>query len=616
MTSDLHLLRPYWLLAILPLALLLLALWRDRQAGSVWSRLIDAHLLPHLLVGQDGSRRRLPLVLLGVGWLLAVLALAGPVWERLPQPLFNAVTARIVLLDLSPSMNAADLTPSRLARARFEIQDLLRAADEGQVGLIAFGPEPFLVSPLTGDAKTILAQVPQLTTDLIPVPGQRRTHLALRMAGDMLRQSGSQAGDIILVTDGVGDTAAALEAAHQLAAAGHRLSVLAVGTADGAPIPLAAGGFVKDQQGAVQLARLDAAPLRQLAQTGNGRYLEAQVGDADTRAMIALGGMNGGAVAKTELLADQWREEGPWLLLAILPLAALGFRRGWLLPLLALGVTLAPDRTWAFGWSDLWQRPDQQALRQLQSGEGAAAAERFTDPAWRAAARYRAGDHAQALEALSGLAGAEVDYNRGNALAHLGRLQEAADAYERALHADQNLSDARDNLDLVRKLIEQQQNQEQQKQSEQQQEPPEKQPESSGGESGSQDQKPGQDQGGGSGEGGADQGDAGSETQPDAPRPSPVESAPDRTGADPRTAQQDGREDEEGEGRRVGASDAPAGQDSAQESAGARSAELSPEERERQQAMDAQLARVPDDPAGLLRQRFLLQHLRREGRLP
>jgi hypothetical protein len=113
------------------------------------------------------------------------------------------------------------------------------------------------------------------------------------------------------------------------------------------------------------------------------------------------------------LESDQWREEGPWLLLALLPLAALAFRRGWLVPMLACAIILPPTPGWAFGWSDLWWRADQQAARQLEAGAEAAAAARFQDPAWRAAASYRAGDYARALAALADVPDPEADYNRG-----------------------------------------------------------------------------------------------------------------------------------------------------------------------------------------------------------
>jgi len=665
--AELHLLRPLWLLALVPAVILLILLWRRPTGALAWRRLVDAHLLPHLLVGDERSPRRRVLGLLALGWLLVTLALAGPVWERVTQPVFATEAARVLVLDLSPSMAVADIRPSRLARARFEILDLLKAAEEGHTALLAFGPEPFLLSPLTRDTKTIAAQVPHLTTDLIPVPGERRTARALLAAGELLGRAGARQGEIILVTDGIGAIAETAAAAQLLVSEGHRISVLAVGTTDGGPVPAEAGGFELEPDGGVRIARLGEADLRELARLGRGRYLEAQAGDADTRALLGQGTAWGEMTEEPSLESDQWREEGPWLLLALLPLAALAFRRGWLVPMLACAIILPSTPGWAFGWSDLWWRADQQAARQLEAGADAAAATRFQDPAWRAAASYRAGDYARALAALSDVPDPEADYNRGNALARMGRLDDAVTAYERVLEREPDHEDARHNLELVQALRE-------------------RQPESTAGEAG--DDETGEDgQAKSDGEeGGGDQassdGDAegaGAEAGSDGEGERPgsagqTDAQPDaEAGSDEATDRDGGQMETSGrpadsdgsQGEPDPASADRAGSSQPATGAGASSppdphdlvetesvtlpeepvdseiadsgdpadapnpehtgtvspatldpAARSPEMLEREQALEAQLRRVPDDPGGLLRQRFLLQHLRREGRLP
>ncbi|EGV33717.1 Tetratricopeptide TPR_1 repeat-containing protein [Thiorhodococcus drewsii AZ1] len=697
---DIHLLRPFWLLALVPILLIAVVAWRRRSGDSVWGGLVDAHLLPHLLVGEtSGAGRRLPLLLFTLASALVVLALAGPVWERLPQPVFTTAAQRIILLDLSPTMNAADLAPSRLARARFEIQDLLKASKEGQVGLIAFGSEPFVVSPLTTDARTIAAQVPQLSTDLIPVPGPRRTDLALKLAGEMLDRAKSNGGTLILVTDDVGSMAGALEQAHALASKGRHLSVLAVGTAKGAPVPDPQGGFLKASDGRILMARLDSQRLKELARAGAGRFLVAKVGEGDTAALVDSTSALNATVEKTDLIADRWREEGPWLLLLVLPLAALAFRRGWLLPALMLVCFLPPQPSYAFGWSDLWARPDQQAAHRLDAGDAAGAAERFSDPSWRAAAHYRAGHYDQSLESLANLQGPEADYNRGNALARLGRLDEAVKSYEHALKQNPDHADAKHNLELVKQLLKQRQDQDssqqdsQQKQDQSQQDPSQKGDSKQGSESaGDQGGEDAQDQSqsnqSGSGESGADQnsgqnqdkapdgsdGQSGSQAQnqesskasgqtpqtSNAGEPSDQSSQESEAGQSSKGSESNSdtsaADGDQSQGADRSAGSKPSAEDFSKDALGASSDEsadsdrdsdanaaiqrrlhaaqsdpdseqdasksgsglddLTPAERERQQAMEAQLRSVPDDPAGLLRQRFLLQHLRREGRLP
>lgn len=685
MPPEFQLLRPLWLLALLPLALLLLFLWRRRGRDQAWRGLVDAHLLPYLLVGSEGAPRRLPLILLGLAWLLAVSALAGPVWQRLPQPVFTTTAARVILLDLSPSMDAADLRPSRLARARFELLDLLRASEEGQVALVAFGPEPFLVSPLTTDARTIAAQVPRLATDLIPVPGPRRLDRALAMAGELLDHSDGLGGEVILITDGsgLGRDDAALEAARTLAGRGVRVSVLGVGTEEGAPIPDHAGGFVGDDRGGIRIARLEPEALGDLARAGQGRYVALDPGDGDTRALLDAGGLPDTRTLLLEdgLAADEWREEGPWLLLLILPLAALAFRRGWLVPGLALALVLPPDPAMALSWDGLWQRPDQRAAQALERGDPEAAAAGFRDPAWRAAAHYRAGDYAGALEALEGQDGPDSDYNRGNALARLGELDAAIAAYQRTLEVAPGHADARANLELLERLKQEQESDSSSKDQQHGQngqagedgqsgeggDGEQSQDQAGEGADGQSGQESANDQASGGGQGDPAEGagdtadphggpdarpraegavpDDGAATADASPGPEQGEQGATAGGASERGEAPEphagdlGADAVAGEPEAVLEGTPPAqeprtGDGDSTETAGdtPRDAEpvgpegttamgpagvddLRPGEREARQALEAQLRRVPDDPAGLLRQRFLLQHLRREGRL-
>ncbi len=464
MPFDLHFLRPLWLLALLPLPWLLWRLARLNPGAEAWRGLVDAHLLAHLLVAEGARARRLPRVLLTLGWLLGVTALAGPVWERLPAPLYQAQAQRVIVLDLSPDMDAQDLTPSRLARARFEILDLLAAAAEGETALLAYGAEPFLVSPLTQDAATIAAQVPDLETALLPVRGPKRTDLALEAAGDLLQRSGSPEGDIILLTADPERPEAVRSQVARLRDLGYRTSVLGLGTEKGAPVPRAEGGFEADAQGGIRLTRLRPDLLADLAAAGGGRYVTLAADESDTLALLPEARLDVaerrlGVDGPRDAQADQWREEGPWLLLALLPLAALAFRRGWLGPLVLLVFLVPPPPAEALGWEDLWWRADQQGAQALAAGDPGQAAERFQRPDWRAAAQYESGAYDQTLETLKDQAGAEAAYNRGNALARAGKLEEAIAEYDRALAEAPGHADAQHNRELLRRLRDQQQQQ-------------------------------------------------------------------------------------------------------------------------------------------------------------
>jgi Ca-activated chloride channel homolog len=454
--NEFHFLRPYWFAALLPALWLLILLWRHRSRGGDWQRLVAPALLSHLLLEAGQTLRRLPLLMLGLGWLLAVVALAGPTWQRQPQPVFRAAIDRVLVLDMSPSMAATDLKPDRLSQTRYAIRDLLAAASEGRTALVVFGGEPHVVTPLTDDRATIEALLPALSVDIMPQPGNRAAP-ALRTAGDLLQRVGSRNGTVLLLSDGVDDTADSLAAVRALRKDGYRVSVLGTGTLSGAPVAAPGGGFAQGADGAVQLARLDERGLQALASAGGGHYLRIGSGSPDTLIEQQAGHDLAHALSDTHGM-DRWVEQGPWLLLPLLLLAAAGFRRGWLGVLVVLLVPPPPAH--AFGWQDLWLRSDQQASHLLQQGDAKAAAERFRDPHWRATARYQSGDYAGAAREFAGAA-PDSAYNRGNALARAGQLQQALAAYDSALKQRPGDADARFNRDLVENLLHRQQQQSQ-----------------------------------------------------------------------------------------------------------------------------------------------------------
>jgi len=475
-----HFLRPWWFVALPLWAMLAYALCKHRQQQNSWASVCDPALLGYLTGDAEPNKKSsngcfLSLLLAG---LLTITALAGPVWKQMPQPVVQASSAMILILDLSRSMDAQDIKPSRLLRAKQKIQDILAARTEGQTGLIVFAGSAFDVVPLSTDNKAILALLGALDTSMMPSQGSMAS-LALERAKAMFQRGAIQAGSVIMLCDGVDD--GALSAAQALAEIGHRVSILAVGTADGAPIPLPVqsnhttpsnGGFMKDSQGNIILPRLDERRLAAVATAGNGLFQHIQLDDADVLRLpglipshLAHSSTPQGNLAQS-MQSDQWYEQGPWLLLLVIPLCALAFRRGalllWLLIPLLAPVAL-PSAAHATAWNDLWQNADQQAQSLMQHGKHKQAAARFEDPQWRAAALYRAGEFAAAAKALKAINTADALYNKGNALARAGRLQDAVTAYEQALKDDGSHEDAQFNRDLVKKALQKKKQQEKKK---------------------------------------------------------------------------------------------------------------------------------------------------------
>ena len=580
-----HFLRPQWFIALLPLALLAWFMFFRKGAHSNWEAVVDEGLLPYILIRGAGRTRRAAIVLTVTGGLLGIVALAGPAWDKLPQPVFTSQDALVIALDLTLSMDANDVSPSRLERARYKISDILDQRLEGQTALLVYSGAAFTVTPLTDDGETIRSQLKALDTGIMPVTGNR-TDKAVTLALDLLKQGGMRRGHVLLITDGATPTSAG-DSVALLRNGGYRLSVLGVGTRHGAPVLLPDGGFLQDRDGEIVIPILDEGALRGLAGSGGGIYVRLTKDDLDTRQLTAFfsAAQAAGEQAGAEITADVWREHGPWLVLCLLPLVALLFRRGYVLAL-ALFLLPLPEPVAALDWDDLWLRRDQQGQRAMDVRDYAAAAELFDDPAWKAAAQHRAGDYRGALDSLEPLADAESNYNRGNALARLGRYHEAITAYDRTLAKRPDHADAKFNRELLEKELERQQQQQQDREGQQPRQGQDQQDQG--------DQKRGQEQQ-----------QAGQEQQNDQPRSPEAGERQDRADRnetpqpDMQEQAQRQRQQEQGEQAR----------DEGPEQSMARADD--PRTAEEQQATEQWLRRIPDDPSGLLRRKFHYQYQQR-----
>jgi len=582
MPAEFHWLRPEWLWALPLVALVAYAMARRSLAPGSWQRIVDPALAPYVLSVSASRRHGYRWWLMALGGVLAALSLAGPSWNRAEQPVFRSEQAMVIALDLSRSMDAQDLTPSRLTRARLKILDILERRKSGQTALVVYSSNAFTVTPLTTDADTVAALVNSLSTDIMPSRGSYPV-AAINKGRQLLEQASVGYGEVLLITDG-GTSPAAEKAARDLADAGYTLSVMGVGTSQGAPIPIAGGGFVTDRSGQIAVPKIEARELQKLASAGSGRYTLLSTDDRDLDVLLS-GVVDAGSASDESLATDQWLEEGPWLLLLLLPLAAFSFRRGWLL---VIGLAILPlaEPVYAFGWDDLWLTKDQQAQQQLAEGNATDAAALFENPVWRAVANYRAGEYSGSAEGFAGQEDTENLYNLGNALARLGEFESAISAYEEVLEINPGNEDARYNLDLLKQV------QDQQQQSESGQGQNQDSSEQSGG-GGQQSEGEGdQDQSGAEGEAG----EAGSES--------------DSSGREGEMDQDD-LEAIQAELERA-AQEAAQQQGEVQESDETGQADAFAERRaqEQQQAMEQWLRRIPNDPGGLLRRKFRYQYQR------
>lgn len=580
-----HWLRPAWLLALLAVPAIAWAWRRLRARRSAWQALVDPHLLPHLLEARPAARARNALWLGLLAYALAVCALAGPSWHRGAQPLWRTRAPLVIAMDLSSAMLANDLPPSRLAQARAKVAQLLQARTAGQVALVAYADDAFTVAPLTDDNANVALLLPALAPDIMPVDGSNAGR-AIDWSARLLKQAGFTAGDILLLSDHA--DGAAKRAAADAARAGYRVSVLGVGTVQGAAY--------RDGQGNIAHAQLDAGSLRALASSGGGAYVALEAGPRDLEALGVLDPQRAGALSAHDGPAS-WQDEGYWLLLPLLALTALAFRRGALFASLLLCLSLPWQPAHATDW---WRRPDQQAHARIQQGAQA----------------YRRGQFDAAAQAWRDAPGADAAYDLGNALAKAGDYDGAIAAYDRALRLRPGMQDAVANREAVRRAMRQQRSSASNN--------------TGNGESGkgagqrSQQAQPSQ--------AGKQQAQAGSQQQqqqqqqqrtgqqspgqPDAqPRPpSGQQQTAPQAGAQSQPATpadaQAQRNADAAQRARMQAALQRARPDT-QAGKGTQRVET-PEQRERRLADEAWLRRIPDDPGGLLRARFRIEYERRQ----
>ena len=446
-------LRPLWLLVVPLLGWLLFKLWHRRKRAGRWQLILPQQFHAVLLGGGRGGSGKLPWVALGLAWLLVVLALLGPSWQRLEETRQRPADPLVILLELTPQMLAEDSAPNRLEQARRKVLDLLEHRRDSQTALIVYAGSAHTLVPLSDDLGTTRNLLEAVDPSIMPQPGQR-ADLAVQKGLALLAQSGLGQGRLLLIGSALGEQerTGILQA---LGRQGPSLLMLGIGSSEGAPVRQTSGEYLKDAQGGILVPRLDSASLKAFISSTGGRYRHARIDDLDLR---GLGLFDNPRLLQNDgqtLQLDSWADQGYWLLLPLLLLAACAGRRGWLfcLPLLLA----LPQPSQAFEFNDLWLRPDQQGQRLLERQQPAAAARHFADPQWRGMALYQAGDFAGAAAAFAQGSSAAAHYNRGNALARAGELEAALDAYEQALERQPDLKPALDNQALVQQLLQQRQ---------------------------------------------------------------------------------------------------------------------------------------------------------------
>ncbi len=482
--AGFHFAEPQWVPALLliPLVWGMYRLFKaNTQQGQKLRAFADAHLLPHLLedhrAAGGGFSALHSLTLWSIVWACAVLAMAGPRWDYTDTKVYRPSGELIILLDLSRSMDVADVKPSRLGRARQEIGDVLHYAQGVNIGLVAFAKIPHMIAPLTDDRQTLMRLLPSIKTELVYTQGSRLVQ-ALDMAGRMLSQDQAKIERHVLILSdgGYEDPEAQIyRAIRALTDRGVRIHVIGVGTAQGGPVPNGQGGFYRGRTGSAIMAPADFGRLRGIARDGQGVYLDATYQQEDTRAFLAeIGAGQADEQEDGERVIRQWEERFYIFLLPGLLLILTWFRRGAVFPAVLVALMFVPAPARAESVRDYFLTEEQKGRKALEEKNFEQAEEIFKDDAYRrGVVQYKAGDYEGAAESFDQADRPEVAedarYNLGNARLMAGRIEEAIKAYEEVLKGNPEHQDAAHNLEIARKMLEEQRQDQKSDQSQQNQ---------------------------------------------------------------------------------------------------------------------------------------------------
>ena len=454
-------LNPLWLLLLPPVWFILWRFFKYYQQQSMWEQICDPHLLKHLIPATVQAKKgRWLSWLLTIALSMAIISAAGPSWRNQPIPLFESTAARVIVLDLSRSMLARDVNPTRFKRAIFKARDIVQAQTEGEMALVAFAGAAFVVSPLTDDKQTLLNFLDSLNPGIMPVQGSR-VDLSLSVAQKLLLTSLAQNAHIFLLTDGASGLDAAKQQAQQAKKNGHRVSVLAFGTQEGGPLKDATGRLARDEQGELIIAKVFFEDLQSIAMAGGGKFSKMTPSDEDIQYLSSVTGE-----ANIEDSQDSKNRnlqlpvnDGVWLVWLILPFALLLFRKNVLWVIILVSLHPMDQQVYALDWQALWKNSEQRAYEAYQQGDYQQSEELSGKPQLKGSAYYKQKEFENAQSWYARQGTAKSFYNLGNALAQQQQFQQAVAAYGRALELDPELEDALYNKKLVEEFIKQEQGQ-------------------------------------------------------------------------------------------------------------------------------------------------------------
>ena len=328
MLEHFHFLRPFWLVAIIPAIVLLITSIRNQFKNKTTLNFCDTHLCDYIIIENHKNSNVIFSSIIFMIWMLMILALSGPTWSHYNQNLYQKSNARVIVLDVSRSMNTTDIVPSRLKRAQYKILDMLNLIKEGQIGMVIFSGQAFTVSPLTNDANTISSMVPVLNSNIVPSEGNNMNSGILK-AAKLINQAGFNKGNIILITD-TEPKKSTYEIVEKLKDEGIITSILAIGTNKGAPMKNKNDTFVTNKEGNIIFSKLNQRALQNLATVGGGVYTLFNDNNTDIDKLIhRYNPEKESQILNKKQNTVIWKDQGHWIIWFLIIMTSFFGRKGW-----------------------------------------------------------------------------------------------------------------------------------------------------------------------------------------------------------------------------------------------------------------------------------------------
>jgi len=260
-----------WLLSIIPVMVLLM-MWAEWHRRKMLKRLGDKELIKNLIPDASAKRRWIKFVLMQLALAVVIFMIARPqMGTKVSHEKRNGVEA-IICLDISNSMLAEDVVPSRLQKSKMLVENMVDHFSNDKVGLIVFAGDAFVQLPITSDYVSAKMFLQNIEPSLIQTQGTDIAE-AINLASNSFTQQKNIGKAIIVITDGEDHEGGAMEAAEAAKAKGYKVFILGVGSGTGAPIPQPDGGYLQDNTGNTVMTALNEKMCRDVAAAGSGIYI-------------------------------------------------------------------------------------------------------------------------------------------------------------------------------------------------------------------------------------------------------------------------------------------------------------------------------------------------------